>query len=204
MPYVIRPVSVRRSLCALLGAALLACLIPAVANACTPATGGSAVFSTFGDHATYSLAPGGSFESGAAGWSLARSSVASGNESFFIHSKSDSNSLSIGANGSAVSPPICVGITTPTFRFVARRTSGSWAQMNVNLLWTDASGTTHTTTAGSVNGDSGWAVTPVMNLGSSLPLWQPGSTLSVRLQFAPAQYGGDWAIDDVYIDPYAK
>jgi hypothetical protein len=43
-----------------------------------------------------------------------------------------------------------------------------------------------------------------MNLGSSLPLWQSDSTLSVRLQFLPAQYGGDWAIDDVYIDPYAK
>jgi hypothetical protein len=204
MPSAIRLASVRRSLCALLGAALFACVIPAVADACTPPTGGSAAFSTFGDQATYSLAPSGSFESGADGWSLTRSSFASGNESFFIHSKSDSHSLSISANGSAVSPPICVGLTTPTFRLVARRTSGSWAQMNVNLVWTDDSGTTHTTTAGSVNGDTSWAVTPVMNLGASLPLWQPDSTLSVRLQFAPAQYGGDWAIDDVYIDPYAK
>ena len=136
MPYVIRPVSVRRSLCALLGAALFAFALPAVADACTPATGGSAAFSTFGDHANYSLAPSGLFESGAAGWSLTRSSVASGNDSFFIGSKSDSQSLSISANGSAVSPPICVDITTPTFRFAARRTSGSWAQMNVNLLWT--------------------------------------------------------------------
>ena len=200
----IRPAALRRSLCSLLGAALLACMIPAVADACTLPTGGPAVFSAFGDHANYSLAPNGSFETGAGGWSLTRSSVVSGNESFFIHSKGDSHSLSISAAGSAVSPPICVGITTPTFRFVARRTSGSWAQMNVNLLWTDSSGTTHTTTAGSVNGDTSWAVTPVMSLGATLPLWQPGSTLSVRLQFLPAQYGGDWAIDDVYIDPYAK
>jgi hypothetical protein len=204
MPYVIRPASVRRSLCALLGAALFACAIPAVAGACTPPTGGSAEFAPFGDHANYSLAPSGSFESGAAGWSLTRSSVASGNEAFFINSESDSHSLSISANGSAISPPICVDITTPTFRFVARRTSGSWAQMNVNLLWTDASGTTHTTTAGSIMGDTNWAVSSVMNLGASLPLWQSDTTLSVRLQFLPAQYGGDWAIDDVYIDPYAK
>jgi hypothetical protein len=204
MPYVIRPASVRRSLCALLGAALFACAIPAVAGACTLPTGGSAAFAPFGDHANYSLAPNGSFEIGAAGWSLTRSSVASGNESFFINSQGDSQSLSISANGSAVSPPICVGITTPAFRFVARRTSGSWAQMNVNLLWTDASGTTHTTTAGSIMGDTNWAVAPVMNLGASLPLWQADSTLSVRLQLLPAQYGGDWAIDDVYIDPYAK
>lgn len=204
MPYVIRPASVRRSLCALLGAALFACAIPAVAGACTLPTGGSAAFSAFGDNANYSLAPSGSFESGAAGWSLTRSSVTAGNESFFLNSKSDSQSLSISANGSAVSPPICVGITTPTFRFVARRTNGSWAQMNVNLLWTDASGATHSTTAGSIMGDTDWAVSSAMNLGSSLPLWQSDSTLSVRLQFLPAQYGGDWAIDDVYIDPYAK
>jgi hypothetical protein len=203
MPYAIRP-AVRRSLCALLGAALLAFLIPAVANACTLPTGGSATFSAFGDHANYSIAPNGSFESGAGGWSLTHSSIASGNESLVDRSKSDSHSLSISATGAAVSPPICVGITTPTFRFVARRTSGSWAQMNVNLLWTDASGTTHSTTAGSVNGTTSWAVTSVMNLGASLPLWQSGSTLSVRLQFLPAQYGGNWAIDDVYIDPYAK
>jgi hypothetical protein len=204
MPYVIRPASVRRSLCALLGAALFACAIPAVAGACTLPTGGSAAFAAFGDQANYTLAPNGSFESGAAGWSLSRSSVAAGNESFFLNSNGDSHSLSISANGSAVSPPICVGMTTPTFRFVARRTNGSWAQMNVNLLWTDASGTTHTTTAGSIMGDTNWAVSSVMNLGSSLPLWQSDDTLSVRLQFSPAQYGGDWAIDDVYIDPYAK
>ena len=41
-------------------------------------------------------------------------------------------------------------------------------------------------------------------LGASLPLWQPGTTLDVRLQFLPARYGGPWAIDDIYLDPYSR
>ena len=203
MPYLVRR-PIRRVLCALLGAGLFAGAIPAVAGACTLPATGSAVFSSFGDSAHYSLAPNGSFEAGTSGWSLTGASVVSGNESFFLNSPIDSHSLSFGATGSAVSPPVCVGITTPTFRFIARRTSGSWAQMNVNLLWTDASGAAHTTTAGSVNGTTGWSASSVMNLGSTLPLWQPGSTLPVRIQFLPAQYGGNWTIDDVYIDPYAR
>lgn len=204
MRHLIRRMPIRRSLCALLGSALLGCALPAVAGACTPAAGGVSAFSQFGDTATYSLAPNGSFESGSSGWSLTGASVTSGNESYFLNSDGDSHALSISATGSAVSPPICVDVTTPTFRFVARRTNNSWAQMNVNILWTDSSGATHTTTAGSVSGGTSWAPSPVMNLGSSLPLWQSGSTLSVRLQFLPANYGGDWQIDDVYIDPYAK
>jgi hypothetical protein len=35
-------------------------------------------------------------------------------------------------------------------------------------------------------------------------LWQAGQTLSVRLLFEPAQYGGAWAIDDVYVDPNGR
>ena len=204
MPYLIRRPRLRRSLCSLVGAALLVGAIPAVANACTPASGGSPVFKSFGDPATYTPLQNGAFEGSTSGWSLTGAAVAPGNESFHIHGASDSRSLSINPTGVAISPPICVSAATPTFRFVARKTSGSWAQMNVNLLWTDAAGTTHTTTAGSISGTSNWAASPVLNLGVTLPLWEPNSTLAVRLQFLPANYGGSWAIDDVYIDPYSR
>ena len=77
--------------------------------------------------------------------------------------------------------------------------------MNVNLLWIDSAGVQHTTTAGSITGTSNWTPTPALALGSNwLPLWQSGGTLTVQLQFLPAQYGGTWDIDDVYIDPYTK
>ena len=204
MPYLIRRPPIRRSVCALIGAAIVAGASPAIASACKPASGGSDVFQAFGDSAAYTLAPGGSFESGASGWSLSDASVVAGNESYHVRGASDSHSLAISPTGVAVSPPICVDVTTPTFRFFARQTSGNWAQMNVNRLWTDASGVAHTTTAGSIHGTTNWAPTAVLNLGDSLPLWQQRSTLTVRLQFLPATYGGSWAIDDVYIDPYSR
>jgi hypothetical protein len=204
MPYLIRRPRIARIVTAFFGTALATVAIPAIASACTVGTSGSPVFGSLGDTANYSLAQSGSFEAGTSGWSLTNSSVISGNESFFVNSPGDSHALLITPNGSAVSAPICVGIATPTFRFVARKGNGSWAQMNVNLLWTDASGTSHSTTAGSVSGGSSWALSPVMNLGNSLPLWQADQTLTVRLQFLPAQYGGAWNIDDVYVDPYGR
>jgi hypothetical protein len=204
MPYVIPRPRIRRALLACIGAAVLTGAVPAIADACTVSTSGSPVFKSFGDLANYAPVQNGAFEGSTSGWSLTGSAMAAGNESFYVHGAGDTRSLSINPNGVAVSPPVCVGIATPSFRFVARRTSGSWAQMNVNLLWTDAAGVAHTTTAGSVGGSTGWALAPVMNLGSTLPLWQSGDTLTVRIQFLPAQYGGAWSIDDVYIDPYSR
>ena len=197
MPYLIPRPHIRRSLWALVGAVLLTVLIPAVAQACTVGSGGSQVFNSLGDLNSYTLVQGGSFEAGATGWSLSGATVTAGGAS-------GSRSLTITPNGKAVSPPICVDISTPTFRFVARRASGTWAQMNVNVLWTDALGVTHSTTAGSASGMTSWTASPVMLLGAMLPLWQPGSTLSIRLQFLPAQYGGSWAVDEVYVDPYSR
>jgi hypothetical protein len=204
VPHLIRRSQIRRTISALVGGALLSVAIPAVADACTISTGGSPVFSSFGDNANYLLLQNGSFEAGTSGWLLTGSAVVGGNESFYLNSPSDSHALMINPTGVAVSPDICVGIETPTFRFVARRTSGTWAQMNVNLLWTDSAGVSHTTTVGSISGTTAWAVTPALKLGTTLPLWQSSSTLTVRIQFVPANYGGTWRIDDVYVDPYRK
>ena len=204
MPYVIRRPRIRRVVAAFASATLVSVAAPAIANACTPPTTGSPVFARFGDSANYTLVKNGDFEGSTFGWSLSGAGLVAGNESFYIHGTSDSHSLAISPAGDAVSPPICVGVTTPSFRFVARQTTGSWAQMNVNLLWTDSTGTPHTTTAGSLNGTTTWSASPVMNLGSTLPLWEPGATLTVQIQFLPAQYGGAWTIDDVYVDPYSR
>jgi hypothetical protein len=206
MPYQIRRPPIRlKLLAATTGVAFMFAALPAVADACTVNTsGGAQVMKRFGDLADYVLVPGATFENGASGWTLNSAGVTSGNESFFVNGASDGHSLTINQTGTATSPAICVSSETPTFRFFARRTAGTWAQMNVNLLWTDQTGVNHTTTAGSIMGGNAWAPTQALSLGTSLPLWQRGSTLTVRLQFDPADYGGAWAIDDVYIDPYSR
>ncbi|MGD0453733.1 MAG: hypothetical protein ABSB69_09040 [Solirubrobacteraceae bacterium] len=159
----------------------------------------STPFERFGDSAEYSLVQGGSFESGAPGWSLTNSAVAAGNESYEV--EGGTQSLAIQPGGVAVSPAMCVSTADPTFRFFARRTSGSWGVLNVILRWTDSSGATHDTTVASLQAGTSWTPTPILELASALPLWQSGSTLNVKLVFQPERYGGAWAIDDVYIDP---
>ncbi len=175
---------------------------PAVANAGCPSSPVSRPFAQFGDTATYTPLQGGSFESGTPGWSLTNASVAKENETYNL--APGSHSLAIAANGVAVSPAFCVSTEQPSFRLFARRTGGSWGVLNVIVRWTDQGGTTHETTSAAVQGGTSWSVSPVLQLGSMLPLWQSGQTLSVKLVFKPEPYGGAFAVDDVYIDPYKR
>jgi hypothetical protein len=202
MPYTIHPRRVRNFAAASFSAVLLIGAVPAAANAACASTPTSNPFKQFGDSAEYSLVQGGSFESGAPGWSLSNSAIVQGNESYNV--AGGSRSLAIQPTGVAVSPSFCVSIANPSFRFFARQTSGSWAVLNVILRWTDASGTSHDTTVGSLQTGTSWAVSPILKLATTLPLWQAGSTLNTRLVFKPEQYGGAWAIDDLYIDPYRR
>ncbi len=192
----------------ILGAALVALFaLPAAAHAGTCAgTATTKAFKSFGDTADYSIAPNGHFESGTSGWSLTSASVVSGNESFKVRSSADSKSLSIQPKGLAVSPPICVGVQHPSFRFFARRTSGTWGVINAKLRWTDSGGRTNETVVGSISGDPylSWKPSQSLPLATTLPLWQAGQTLSVRLVFDLEDYGGSFTIDDVYVDPYRR
>ena len=45
---------------------------------------------------------------------------------------------------------------------------------------------------------------PALNLACLLPLWNDEQDYSVQLVFDPENYGGSWAIDDVYVDPYGR
>jgi hypothetical protein len=202
MRHVTRPRRSRTILAALLGAGLLTLGAPALAAAaCTPSSS-SKVFEQFGDGAAYSLAPGGSFETGTSGWKLSNAAVVDGNETFQL--TPGSHSLAIATAGSAVSPWVCISSEYPSFRFVARQLSGSpTEQLHVSLRWLNLLGITVNTTAGTVQSSSTWTPTPVLVLGSSVPLWLPGTSLNVALVFSTSGQGA-WAIDDVYIDPYSR
>ena len=204
MPHVLRPRGLRATIGSLLGAAVLFAA-PAAANAACASSPTSTPFKPFGDTASYSLVTNGAFESGTTGWSLTSASVAGGSETYHVHAATDSKSLAIKAKGVAVSPAFCVDIDRPTFRFVARRTSGSWGVLHVRLRWRTANGSVNETTVAAIDGGStAWQVTPVLNLATTLPLWNSGQNATVQLVFDPEDYGGDWAIDDVYIDPYTR
>jgi hypothetical protein len=202
MQSIVRSFRAGRFLAAFVLSALSIIVVPAVASARCPSRASSKPFEEFGDHAHYALVEGGSFEEGAPGWSLSDATIIEENESFEV-AGGGSHSLEIDSDGVAISPSFCVSSEYPSFRFVARRTSGYLGALNVIVRWTDAWGVTHDATSATVQLGTSWALTPVLRLSGVLPLWMPGSTLNVRLVFQPA-WGASWAIDDVYIDPYSR
>jgi len=184
--------------------AFLALATPSLAGTCAnEAT--SNPFKAFGDSAAYALVQNGAFEAGTSGWSLTSSSVVAGNESYKVHGSGDAKSLAVQATGKAITPSFCVDDARPSFRFFAKRTSGTWGVLNVVLRWTDNAGVSHDTTLGSLSGNtylSKWQATPVLPLSTVLPL--NGGTMQAKIVFDPENYGGHWAIDDVYVDPYSR
>jgi hypothetical protein len=205
LPYVLRPRGLRTALTALLSAVAVF-VVPAAAQAACASTPTTKPFQAFGDGHDYSLVPNGGFESGAGGWSLPGARVTTGNESWSVRAAGDSKSLAIDATGTAVSPTVCIDIKRPTYRFFARRTSGSWGVLNLRVRWQDSSGQTNETTIAALDSSFGtaWRVSPVYNIASLLGLWNEDQDASVQLVFDPENSGGSWAIDDVYVDPYGR
>jgi hypothetical protein len=161
-------------------------------------------FSAWGDHASYELAPGGSLEGGAQGWSLAGGAhVVSGNEPWKVHGSADSTSLELPSGSSATTGTICVGLNTPTVRFFARKNSGLLSTLTVSATVQLSVGGSLTLPFGLVLAGSSWTPTAsYLFLANLLPII-PGEYTPVTFHFAPL-LGGDWQIDDVYVDPFRK
>ena len=206
MPYVIeRPP--KRLLA--VAAALVSLLILAPAASADTSTSGcpippsSQVLSQLGDTASYALVPGGDFEGNMSGWTLNGASVVSGNEPWYVTNSSDSQSLSVPAGASAVSPPFCVSNQFPSWRFFAKLGGGAvWSSLNVSVQWTDQNGNTGVMPVATLQGGSfrSWAPTASLQLG---PVLDSSTTMTERLVFSGGN-GATWQIDDVYVDPYAK
>lgn len=211
--------SVRRH-CLRTGAAALFALVALAAGATTanagvlvasaPSCEDQALAKTFLpwlDIADYTALAGGDFESGSADWSLTGgAATASGNESFDVGGADDARSLSLPAGSSATSPTICVGILHPTIRFFHKRRStgllATLSTLKVEVLFETATGDTASLPIGTVLGNGNWQPTlPIVVVANLLPLL-PGEMTPV--QFRVTAQGGDWSIDDVWVDPYSR
>ena len=162
--------------------------------ACPSAT--STPFTAWSDYANYVFAPDGGFEAGASGWSLGGGArVVAGNESFYVHSKTDKVSLSLPAGATATSPPMCISLFSSKMRFVARGDSGS--KVKVQIIYRGLlSSLLGILDGGTYSTGGSWKPSPQIGmLGGLLPLL----TSSVSFRFTAV--GGAAAIDDVYLDP---
>jgi hypothetical protein len=163
-------------------------------------TGGDQVFAPWADLSYYAGAPGGSFEDGAAGWTLSGSSVASGNESYNVGG-GGSHSLSLPSGSSATSATACVGINNPDIRFFAKNSGSPLSTLHVDVKFEDANGDVITLPVGVVAGGGSWQPTLQMPIVANLLPLLPGENTPVAFRFTPEGAGGSWKVDDVYVDP---
>jgi hypothetical protein len=152
-------------------------------------------FAPWSDYANYAFSPDGGFEGGASGWSLSGARVVSGNESFYIHSRYDSRSLSVPSGASATSPLMCISLLSGKMRFVTRGDSG--AKVNVQIIYRGLlSSVLGILDGGTYSVGSGWKPSPEVGmLGGVLPL------LTTGVQFRFTAVNGAVLLDDVYLDP---
>lgn len=199
------PSSSRGKFAALMAIALLALTAFAGSAQACSYSGAEKVFSPWGDQRNYVLAPDGGFEAGGSGWQLSRgATVVEGNESYYLNDAADSESLSLPAGSSAVSPPVCMSIDTPSFRLVARNTGDPSSRLRVEASY-KLLGLVRTRTAGTIQAGSEWA--PTQSVSTVLTLSTVLGTLipsAIEIRITPLDAGGRWQVDDVYIDPFRR
>jgi hypothetical protein len=194
----------RKFLFAWVAAALTLAFSAASAGACSY-TGAEQVFSPWGDSSSYVLAPNGGFEAGGLGWGLSGGAKAvEGNEAFYLNDSVDSHSLALPAGSSAISSPVCMSIDTPSFRLVARNTGDTSSGLRVEAVF-PLLGLIRTKTVSTVYAGSNWE--PSQKMSTVLTLSTIVGTLipsSVQIRITPVGSGGNWQVDDLYIDPFAR
>jgi hypothetical protein len=197
--------SSRNRLAALLILALLALAVFAGSAQACSYSGAKPVFSPWGDQHNYVLAPDGGFEGGGSGWQLNHgAAVVEGNESYYLNDAGDSRSLSLPTGSSAISPPVCMSIDTPSFRLVARNNGDPSSQLRVEAVY-KLLGLVRTKTAGVLRAGSTW--TPTQPISTLLTLSTVVGTLipsAIEIRLTPLDSKGQWQVDDVYVDPFRR
>ena len=156
-------------------------------------------FAPWLDYADYVIAPGGDFESGAAGWKLSGgAAVVSGNEPWRVGGAGHERSLSLPRGASATSPSFCAGLDYPTIRIFSKG-GGLLGLIAVDVVYTDGVGLLRSQSLGLVLPSGSWRPSLPMLTLSGLPLLT-GSELSLRFRAV----GGSFTIDDVYVDPRSR
>lgn len=159
-------------------------------------------FLTWGDSASYVLAPDGGFEGGGTAWTLAGgASVGEGNETFQVGGAADHASLTMPARSSAVSAPMCIGVEHRSMRFFVK---GSGAKrkssVKVDVLYANRAGKLRVRHIGRIRAGADWSASPSLALVVNRLAARRGNALQVSFRFTSK--GAGVSIDDVYVDPW--
>ena len=182
-------------------AALALGAAPAAASAAPcPEQPTSMVFAPWGDTSEYFLAPGGDFEGAWTSWT--GGALMPGNDPFYLAGGGDYQSLRVRSGATVASPGFCADADHPDFRFVARPLNPYQpGALEVYVRFVDNTGATQTWKVWTMSGAQFWTASPRVRLARDMPLPSTGKTTAKVLFRA---VGGEWGIDDVFIDPYRK
>lgn len=198
--------SMRKLITVFVAALAISALTASAAQAVTCGyTGAQQVFKPWGDLSFYVLAPDGGFENGGTGWALNGGARAvDGNEPFYLNDAADTRSLALPAGSSAVSPSVCMSIDTPTFRLLARNTGDPASYLKVEASYS-LLGLLRTKTLSTVKAGPSWA--PAQPMSTVLTLSTVVGTVTpsaIKIKITPVGSGGQWQVDDLYIDPFSR
>ncbi len=195
---------------ALLGAAA-ANPASALADEC-PEQPTTQAFAKWGDSRDYALVPGGSFESGNAGWSFTNARIANGNENTGVLTGAKSVAMGtswfVSAPSGLVSPWFCVSDAHPYFRYMLRA-NGPVGMLATFVRYTDSTGRAIQQQVQSRLSTSlfpgKWKPSDLNPLSINLNLAE-GETKRVQLVFfTPGSImGAAYNIDNVLVDPYRR
>lgn len=196
-----RRVDLCRAVVLVLGSLSLGVPASAMAQTGCPEQPVGQVFLPWGDPARYASVTDGGMETQRGAWTLSDSATfAPVNEPFFVRSASDRWSAKLMPGASAASAPTCVGIGHPTLRLFARSANPTGGTLRIAVGYSDLSGVRRSQQIAMLAGDGSWAPTPpVAIVANVLALVTPQQ---VRFRFTAD--GGQWLVDDVYVDPYGK
>jgi hypothetical protein len=180
--------------------AALALAMPAQARAAgCPGQPAAQTFLPWLDVAWYVPAPDGGLEGGGEEWKLTGgAAVVDGNQPYLAGDRS----LALPAGASATTAPMCVGIEHPTIRLFARNTGAPDSALAVSAVFRDPLGGRRSLPVGVLGAGARWAPTPIMPIVANLLALTGDQRAAFR--FTPLDGRGEWAIDDVYVDPYNK
>ena len=162
----------------------------------------SQVFAKWLDLTHYTLAPGGEFESDSGLTFTGGAKIVSGNESSYVHSAADRNSVLIPQGGTVTTGPICVNLNNPTVRFFAKRPSFALLPLMTveGLFTTNSGGTASLPLVGAPLAGGGWSLQlPMVATPAVLEL-----TDSTMMRFRIRAVTGAWQVDDFYVDPLRR
>jgi hypothetical protein len=165
------------------------------------------VLSAFKDDSLYAPAPGGAFETGAAGWELAGgATVAPASDGLSILGTS-AGALNLPVGASATSPTFCVDERYPHFRFAyAQESADADASLRVEVLYPGLA-EKNVRKAKDLNArrGRGWLLSDRIKLDPLHGLKRGGWRLvALRLTVRDGRPGALVRVDDVIVDPRSR